>query len=120
PEKARSRSVKWGTDRAGKAGPVRTGATRGARRPWELGGLELEGDQRARVRQVSELTNDAAGNDVKVGVAVIRAFVGEGIGAHEDDVLGGVLPQHPAGELAQAVGLEVFGDRGPRVGGDVL
>src|SRR5438093_10073133 len=120
PENRRPRSVKWGTDRAGAAGPVRTGATRGARRDWELGGLELQGDQGAGVRQVGELADDAAWNDVEIVVAVVLALVGEVVVAHDHDVFGGVLPEHPARELAQPVRLEVFRDRRARAGRDVF
>jgi hypothetical protein len=39
------------------------------------------------------------GDDVEVVVAVILAFVGHVVVTDDDDVLGRVLPEHPAGEL---------------------
>ena len=53
-------------------------------------------------------------------MAVVLALVGDVVVADDDDVLRHVLPQEAAGELAQAERLEVIGDRGSRVGGDVL
>src|SRR5207249_11985871 len=62
----------------------------------------------------------AARNDVEVVVPVIPTLVGDVVVADHDDILGSVLPEESARELPQTVWLEILGERGPRVGGDVL
>src|SRR5439155_11388351 len=92
----------------------------------KLGGLglrfavDLEAQERARVGEVCELGDDAAGDDVEVVVAVVLAFIRQVVVPDDDDVLARVLPEKTAGQLAQTVGLEVLRERGPRVRGDVL
>src|SRR5438477_2180912 len=86
-----------------------------------LAGFDVERNEWARrLAEVGQLADDAARNDVEVVVTVVTTFVGDVVVADHNDILGGVLPQEAAGELSQTVWLEVLGERGPRVGGDVL
>ena len=86
-----------------------------------LAGFDVERNEWARrLAEIGQLADDAPRNDVEVVVTVVPTLVGDVIVADHDDIFGGVLPQEPAGELSQSVRLEVLGERGPRVGRDVL
>src|SRR5437879_5081856 len=84
------------------------------------GGDDVQADELGRVAQHGQLADDPAGNDVKVVVAVVLAGVRDVVVPYYHDVVGGLFPEQPAGELAQAIRLEVLGDDRARVGGDVL
>src|SRR3989442_5747201 len=53
-------------------------------------------------------------------MAIVTSLVGYVVVADDHDVFGCVLPQESAGQLPQPIGFEIFGEVGPRVGGDVL
>src|SRR5687767_13681581 len=86
-----------------------------------LAGGDVQGDEGAlALAEHGELADHAPRDDVEVVVAVVLALVREVVIADHDDVLLGLFPEDAAGELAQAVALEVLGDRRAGVRGDVL
>src|SRR5688572_13777771 len=67
-----------------------------------LAGVDVQGDEGAfALTEDGELADDPPRDDVKVVVAVVLAGVREVVVADDDDVLLGLLPEDPAGELAQ-------------------
>src|SRR5687768_374293 len=100
---------------------IRTGWRDGRSAGGRLAGGDVQGDEGAlALAEHGELADHAPRDDVEVVVAVVLALVREVVIADHDDVLLGLFPEDAAGELAQAVALEVLGDRRAGVRGDVL
>src|SRR5688500_5941713 len=100
---------------------IRTGRRGGRSAGAGLAGGDVQGDEGAlALAEHGELPDHAPRDDVEVVVTVVLAFVRQVVIADHDDVLLGLFPEDAAGELAQAVALEVLGDRRAGVRGDVL